>query len=363
MDEQGGRADAYASARIDTSGASDAVGALVQVLSGIDPGRPARSVVGSGHYASVLALDDRTGVALCTDGVGTKLIVAEQAGRFDTVGIDCVAMNVNDLVCVGATPLAMVDYLAVERADPSTLREIGIGLRRGAELAGIEIPGGELAQLPEMIRGHPSPHGLDLVGAAIGTVELDRIVTGARIEPGDVVVGLPSSGLHSNGFTLARRALFEQGGYSLDDVPSQLGRALADELLEPTEIYVRAVLELLDSPVNVKGLAHITGDGLLNLRRLNDGVGWELTSPLPVPPVFELIRVAGGIASEAMYEAFNMGTGFCCVVGAESAGDALAVLRERYTGARQIGAVTAEAGIVSVPPAGIAGDKDGFRPL
>jgi phosphoribosylformylglycinamidine cyclo-ligase len=257
----------------------------------------------------------------------------------------------------------MVDYLAVERADPSTLREIGIGLRRGAELAGIEIPGGELAQLPEMIRGHPSPHGLDLVGAAIGTVELDRIVTGARIEPGDVVVGLPSSGLHSNGFTLARRALFEQGGYSLDDVPSQLGRALADELLEPTEIYVRAVLELLDSPVNVKGLAHITGDGLLNLRRLNDGVGWELTSPLPVPPVFELIRVAGGIASEAMYEAFNMGTGFCCVVGAESAGDALAVLRERYTGARQIGAVTAEAGIVSVPPAGIAGDKDGFRPL
>ena len=173
-------------------------------------GRAARSWA-PGHYASVLALDERTGIALCTDGVGTKLIVAEQAGRFDTVGIDCVAMNVNDLICVGAEPRAMVDYLAVEQADADVLAAIGARPKAGAEEARIEIPGGELAQLPEMVRGHPSPSGLDLVGAAIGIVPLDRVVTGERIAPGDAVIGLPSTGLHSNGFTLARRALLERG--------------------------------------------------------------------------------------------------------------------------------------------------------
>ena len=151
-------------------------------------------MVGTGHYASVLAIDERTGIAICTDGVGTKVIVAMQAGRFDTIGIDCVAMNVNDLICVGAEPIAMLDYLAVEQPDAEMLQAIGEGLRKGAELAGIEIPGGELAELPELIRGHPSPLGFDLAGAAFGTVELDRIITGSAIEPGDVVIALPSSG-------------------------------------------------------------------------------------------------------------------------------------------------------------------------
>src|SRR5215208_4838267 len=198
---------AYAEAGVDTSRAESAVAGLVSVLRSIDTGRPSRAVIGSGHYANVLRIDHRTGIALATDGVGSKIIVAEELGKFDTVGIDCIAMNVNDVICVGAEPIAMLDYIAVEGADPDQLRQIAEGLKEGAEQAGIEIPGGELAQLPELIRGHPSPYGFDLVGACFGTIALDSVVTGASVRPGDAIVGIPSSGVHSNGYTLARRAL------------------------------------------------------------------------------------------------------------------------------------------------------------
>src|SRR5919206_1033908 len=182
---------AYAAAGVDTTRADSAVSALVGVLRTIDPGRPSRAVLGSGHYANVLRIDDRTGIALSTDGVGSKIIVAEELGRFDTVGIDCIAMNVNDVICVGAEPIAVLDYIAVEDADPDALEQIGRGLRRGAEDAGVEIPGGELAVLPELIRGHPSPRGFDLAGFCVGLVELDAIVTGSTVEPGDALIGLP----------------------------------------------------------------------------------------------------------------------------------------------------------------------------
>src|SRR3954469_3295853 len=281
--------DAYAKAGVDTGESGAAVRALVDVLRTIDIGRPSRSVLESGHYASVLEIAPGLGLALCTDGVGSKVIVAEQAERYDTVGIDCVAMNVNDLVCVGAEPVALLDYLAVEHADPEVCEAIARGLRAGAEQAGVEIPGGELAVLPELLQGHPSPRGFDLTAAAFGTVALDAIVSGAACAPGDALIGLPSSGVHSNGLTLARRALLEDGGLSLDDRPEELGGAsVADVLLEPTVIYVRAVLELLRSDVPVHGLAHITGDGLENLLRLNPEVGFTVDSPLPVPPVFGL---------------------------------------------------------------------------
>jgi phosphoribosylformylglycinamidine cyclo-ligase len=355
--------DAYAQAGVDSARAAEAVGRLVSVLRRIDPGRPSRELLGPGHYASVLAIDDRTGIALCTDGVGTKLIVAEQTGRFDTVGIDCVAMNVNDIICVGAEPLALVDYIAVEQADPVVLEAIGEGLKRGAELAGVEIPGGELAQLPELIRGHPSPLGIDLVGSCFGIVPLSEIVSGTDIGSGDAVLGLPSSGIHSNGLTLARKALLELGGLSLDDIPGELGRTIGEELLEPTVIYVRAVLGLLRSDVPVHGLAHITGDGLLNLLRLNPGAGYEIDDPLGPQAIFGLIERAGGLTAAEMYQAFNMGTGFCCVVGAEHAGSALELLRGHHPGARRIGTVTGEAGRVRLPAIGIAGGEQGFAPL
>ena len=353
--------DTYARAGVDTGEAARGVRALVDVLRQIDPGRASRSVLGSGHYASVLEIAPGLGLALCIDGVGSKVIVAEQAGRFDTVGIDCVAMNANDLVCVGAEPIALLDYLAVEQAEPAMLEQIATGLRTGAEQAGVEIPGGELAQLPELIRGHPSPSGFDLVGACVGTVALDAMVTGERCQPGDAILGLPSSGVHSNGLTLARRALFEDGGLTLGERPDELGGALvADVLLEPTVMYVRGVLDLLRSDVAVHGLAHITGEGVLNLLRLNDGVGFEIDTPLPVPPVFELVASLGAVPQADMWRTFNMGCGLCAVVAAGDEARALAVLSERHPGAARIGCITGEAGRVALPGLGLSGDAGGL---
>ena len=312
-----------------------------------------------GHYASVIRIAPGLGIALATDSVGSKVIVAELAGRFDTIGIDCVAMNVNDLICVGAEPLALLDYIAVERAHPAQLRELAIGLRAGAELAGIEIPGGEVCQVPEVIRGHPSPHGFDLVGSAFGTVALDRIVDGGECRSGDALIGLPSSGVHSNGLTLARRALLESGGLSISSSPAELGGAtVADVLLEPTTIYVRAMLELLASDIPVHGLAHITGGGLLNLLRIGDGVGYEISAPLPVPPVFDLIAELGQVPPAEMWEVFNMGCGFCAIVPADRAAQAVALLDGHHPGTAVIGRLSDRAGRVSLPGLGLEGDSD-----
>jgi phosphoribosylformylglycinamidine cyclo-ligase len=349
---------AYARAGVDTNRSDQAISGLVDVLRTIDTGKPSRSVLRSGHYAAVIDLNG-VGLALSSDGVGSKVIVAEQLGRYDSVGIDCVAMNVNDLVCVGAEPIALLDYIAVEQADPDVLRQIAVGLKEGAEQAGVEIPGGELAQLPELIRGHPSPRGFDLAAASVGVVALDAIVTGDAIAAGDAVIGLPSNGLHSNGYTLARRALPD-----LFEAPAELaGATVGDELLRPTAIYVRAALELLRSDaVEVHGLAHITGDGFLNLPRLSDTVGWSIDSPLPVPPICELIAERAAVAAEDMWETFNMGCGFCCVVPAGQAEAAVELLGVRHPGAAVIGSVTGEGGVVELPGAGLAGRRgEGFR--
>jgi len=356
--------DAYAAAGVNTGEADRGVRALVDVLASIEPGRPSLQVPLPGHYASVIALPSSlapgVGIALATDSVGSKVIVAEQVGRFDTIGIDCVAMNVNDLICVGAEPLAVLDYLAVERADPGQLHEIAVGLRIGAQAAGVEIPGGEVCQLPEVIRGHPSPYGFDLVGSAFGTVALDRIVDGSACMPGDFLIGLPASGVHSNGLTLARRALLEQGGLSLRSAPPQLGGAtVGDALLEPTTIYVRAILELLRSEVPVHGLAHITGGGLLNLLRL--GVGFEISTPLPVPPIFELIADLGQVPAPEMWEVFNMGCGFCAVVPETAAERAVELLGAQHPGTATIGRVGSQPGLVSLPALEIEGDSTGLR--
>jgi phosphoribosylformylglycinamidine cyclo-ligase len=275
--------------------------------------------------------------------------VAETTGRYDTVGIDCIAMNVNDVICVGAEPIAVLDYLAVEQTDPEVFAAIARGLKDGAEQAGVEIPGGEVAVLPELIRGHPSPTGFDLTAACFGTVALDRIVTGAACAPGDALIGLPSSGLHSNGFTLARRVLEPLG---LDARPAELGGAsIADALLEPTVIYVRAVLDLLRSGLPVHGLAHITGGGLANLLRLSERVGFAIEAPLPVPPVFDLVREHGAVPEEEMWGIFNMGCGFVVVVPEGAAGDTVALLAERHPGAARVGTVTDEPGRIRAPGA------------
>jgi phosphoribosylformylglycinamidine cyclo-ligase len=334
--------DAYAASGVDTSAADAGVAALVDVLRTVETGKSSRVVPLPGHFAAVLRVAPNLGIAVGTDGVGSKLLVAEATGRLDTVGIDCVAMNVNDVVCVGAEPIALLDYLAVEQPDPEAMRAIAVGLKRGAELAGVEIPGGEVAVLPELIRGHPSPHGFDLTAACFGTVALDAIVSGADCAPGDALIGLPSSGLHSNGFSLARRALRD---VALDDRPAALGGAtLADVLLEPTVIYVRAALALLGSGLPVHGLAHITGGGLQNLTRLNADVGFEVSDPLPAPPIFGLVQQHGAVSDAEMWEVFNMGCGFVAVVPEAAADEAAALLAAHHEGARRIGTVTDRAG-------------------
>ncbi|MGK2954379.1 MAG: phosphoribosylformylglycinamidine cyclo-ligase [Solirubrobacterales bacterium] len=321
-------ADAYAKAGVSQSDADLAVKRLVAALGKASIGRPSRQIDLSGHYAAVMKLDDTTGIALSTDGVGTKLLVAEELQRFDTIGIDCIAMNVNDIICVGAEPMAMLDYLAVEKADPDQAEQIGTGLARGAELAGIEIPGGELAQMGDMVRG------FDIAGACFGTVRLDSVIDGSAVSPGDAVIGLPSSGIHSNGYTLARSALV---GIPMDD--ERLGRPLGDILIEPTEIYVKAIMGLLGSGAAVHGLAHITSGGLDNLLRLKSEVTYEIDNPLEPQPIFNLIAERAEVPDEEMYEVFNMGCGFCCVVPESNENLALEVLRGHYPEARRIGGV------------------------
>jgi phosphoribosylformylglycinamidine cyclo-ligase len=346
---------AYARAGVDQLLSGNAVAALVGVLSGIRTGRPTRAALGSGHYANVLRLDERIGLALSCDSVGSKVILCEQLGRYDTIGIDLFGMNANDVICVGADPIALLDYIAVQEANPEVLEQIGIGLKAGAEQSGAEIPGGELAVLPDLLQGHPSPNGFDLVGFCVGLVQLDQIVTGGRIVPGDAIIGLPSSGIHSNGLSLARSVLTD-----LDEEVE--GGTVGDLLLEPTVIYVKAVRELLESEVDVRGLAHITGDGFLNLLRLEAHAGYRIDSPLPVPELFRLIAERGGVDDAELYEVFNMGCGFCVVVPREDADAALALLEVRHPGAAVIGQTTTATGLVELPKQGLIGRRgEGFK--
>jgi phosphoribosylformylglycinamidine cyclo-ligase len=331
--------DAYARSGVDQGAADSAVAGLVRALGKIELGRPSAQVPLPGHYASVIEIAPNLGVALSTDGVGTKLVLAEALGKLDTVGIDCVAMNVNDVICVGAEPLAMLDYIAIDKADPAVCEEIGVGLAAGATQAGIEIPGGELAQLGDMV------HGVDVSGACFGTVALDSIVDGRAAAPGDSIIGLPSSGLHSNGYTLARASL--DGLDMSTDPDGRLGRPLGEALLEPTVIYVKPIVELLRSEVDVRGLAHITSGGVKNLLRLAAKVGYEIDAPLPIPPLFELIRERGEVPDEEMHEVFNMGCGFCVVVPENDEDRALALLRAHHPAAGRIGRVTDDTGVVT----------------
>ncbi|RMF90936.1 MAG: phosphoribosylformylglycinamidine cyclo-ligase, partial [Methanobacteriota archaeon] len=265
----------YASAGVDIEVEGEAVQAVLSRLkkTGKRPsGKTGEVLSSTGHFCSLIRLNDRQAMAIATDGVGSKIKVAEEMGRFDTIGIDLVAMNVNDIICSGARPLTMVDYIAFEKVDPRVAGEIGKGLAKGAELAGISVSGGETATLPDMIKG------VDLAGTAVGLVDVDKIITGAKIAPGDVVVGLESSGIHSNGLTLGRKVLLKH--YSIDE--RVFGeKTVGEELLTPTRIYVKEVMETLEK-VDVHGLANITGGGLGNLARIT-GYGFEITH-LPEPP-------------------------------------------------------------------------------
>jgi phosphoribosylformylglycinamidine cyclo-ligase len=285
-----------------------------------------------GYFANVIDIGG-IGLAICTDGVGSKSIIAQMMRRYDTIGIDCVAMNVNDLLCVGGRPVSMVDYIGVEESDAEMLGAIAIGLAAGAKQAGVSISGGEISPLKDVMRG------FDLVGTAVGLVPLDRIITGRDLVPGDIIIGLESSGIHSNGLTLARYVFFKQSKLSVDHVFRELGITLGEELLRPTLIYVPEILDIIDNIPTVKALINITGDGLLNLPRVEAKVGFMIDDLPAVPAIFRLIQTQGGVGDAEMYQVYNMGIGFCVLVAAEDVDSTLSILQRHRRRARVIGRI------------------------
>jgi phosphoribosylformylglycinamidine cyclo-ligase len=295
-----------------------------------------------GYYANVIDIGHGVGLAISTDGVGSKVLVAQLMDTYDTVGIDCVAMNVNDILCVGARPLSLVDYLAVQVPEARLLEQLGKGLYEGAKQANITIAGGELAQIGEMIKGVRDGYAFDLAATCVGTVPLDRMLVGQHIEEGDVLIGLASTGIHSNGLTLARRVLLEQEGLRVDQYIPELGRSLGEELLTPTRIYVREVCAMLDASLPIKALLHITGDGLLNLRRIQAPMGFVLEH-LPEPqPIFRLIQARGRVSDAEMHQVFNMGVGFCVVAAPAAAAQVHAIARQHGVTAYDLGHAVAD---------------------
>jgi phosphoribosylformylglycinamidine cyclo-ligase len=343
--------DHYKDAGVDTDEAEAGLQRVVARILGTWPpqGAPFGVKLPVGHYANVIDFGNGNGVAISTDGVGSKALIAHALGRYDTIGIDCVAMNVNDIICVGARPVSMVDYIAVEQANASMLDAISIGLAEGAMRADVSISGGETAQLKGMV------HGFDLAGTAIGHVRLDRILVGQDIRPGDAVIGVESNGIHSNGLTMARRAL-EQGGIALDHKFDDLATDIGSELLRPTHIYVREALTLMERISSRKALFHITGDGFLNLTRLKDDIGYVIDALPEAPPIFPILQRLGKIETPEMFSVFNMGIGFCAVVAPEQADAALAIFADGGFRAHHIGrAVRDEKKTVRLPQYHVTG--------
>ena len=293
----------YAKAGVDIRKEEKAIKALIGKIKHIRKGFGEPILMG--HYASVI--DVGVGLAITTDGVGSKIMVAEALNKFDTIGIDCVAMNVNDLIAIGAEPIAMVDYIAIQKPDERVMEEIAVGLEKGCEIANITLVGGETATLPEMI------NGIDLVGTAIGVVEKDKIITGEKIEIGDVIVAIESSGIHSNGLTLARKVV-EKSGLSYEEEFD--GKTIGEELLTPTRIYIE-VLDIVKN-YDVHGLAHITGGGMLNLKRLKN-VRFVIDKPLKPQKIFNFIQELGNVDEDEMYRTFNMGMGFMIILPKDEA--------------------------------------------
>jgi phosphoribosylformylglycinamidine cyclo-ligase len=279
------------------------------------------------HYAAIIKITEEIAVAVKTDGVGTKTLVAQLMDKYDTVGIDCVAMNVNDLLCTGAEPTSFLDYLAIQKSDPDFIEEIGKGLKKGADMAKVNIIGGETAILPDMVKSAKGREGkgFDLAGVGVGTINSSKIIDGSLIEEGDVVIGISSSGIHSNGLTLARDVLFERNHFTVEKRFDELERSLGEELLEPTYIYVNEVLEMLREGITLKSLSHITSHGLHELCRMNGNFGYEINY-LPKPqPIYELIQKYGPTDITEMYEVYNMGIGMCAILPREQLDSSLQI--------------------------------------
>jgi len=356
----------YASSGVDTEQEGLAVASLIEAVGSSErlPGQLGAPVPLPGGFGGAIEFGDSC-LALATDGVGSKLQIANQLGRLEGVGIDCVAMNVNDLICVGAEPLAFVDYVAVPQTKPNVHAVLGASLSEGCSRARVTLAGGETATLPGIVSE------LDLSGTALGWFPRGGGITGEDLEVGDVLIGLPSSGLHSNGYTLVR-AVLERSGCSLEDSAPfdywhqsrEVARfpdcdgvvSLGEVLLNPTRIYVNPVVDLiLESrreggiceDGGIKAIAHITGGGLSNLLRLHDSLGWHIAEPLSVQPEFEWIAEVGSVNNKEMHRTFNMGMGMVVAVSATAADPVAEWLEQRLSGSRIVGEVIEQGRVVT----------------
>jgi len=351
----GGEPMDYASSGVDIDAEGKAISSLIDALGGSvrKRGQKGAPVPLPGGFGGIVEFGDSR-LVLATDGVGSKLQLASQTGWLRGVGIDCIAMNVNDLICVGAEPIAFVDYIAVPKTDSEVHSELGHSLAEGCRQARVTLAGGETATLPGIVTE------LDLSGTALGWFPKGGEITGERLQVGDAVIGLPSSGIHSNGYTLVR-AVLERSGLSLDDAApfdadgDRIVRwnegevTIGEVLLNPTMIYVDPIIDLVlacregtgpCSSEDIKAIAHITGGGLSNLLRLHDSLGWHIEDPLPVLPEFSWIAEVGSVDTREMHRTFNMGMGMVVAVSNAVEDNVAKWLSERLPGTRRIGSVT-----------------------
>jgi phosphoribosylformylglycinamidine cyclo-ligase len=356
----------YASSGVDIDAEGLAISSLVDALGSSvrAPGEKGAPVPLPGGFGGIIEFGDSR-LALATDGVGSKLQLASQVGWLQGVGIDCIAMNVNDLICVGAEPLAFVDYIAVPETDPKVHSALGSSLAEGCRLARVTLAGGETATLPGIVAE------LDLSGTALGWFPAGHAITGVGLETGDVLIGLPSSGIHSNGYSLVR-AVLERSGAPLDeDVPFDVGDdgriakwaggegiTLGEVLLNPTRIYVDPLVDLVlacregkgpCSSGDLKAMVHITGGGLSNLLRLHDSLGWDIDDPLPVHPEFSWIADIGSVNNKEMHRTFNMGMGMVLAVSENAAEAVTEWLSGRLPGTRRVGSLNDDGRRVTHP--------------
>lgn len=325
----------YAKSGVNIDQKSSAIKALVDEL-GYKRNGIGQTVRMSGLFASLIDFGDMY-ITMATDGVGSKLMIAEALNKWDTVGIDCIAMNVNDTICVNAEPTSFVDYIAIDKPNEEITKEIGIGLQKGAELSNMEIVGGEIAVLPEII------NGVDLSGTCLGYVRKDNIITGDKCEEGDLIISLRSSGIHSNGLTLARKVV-EANNIAWTDKVSGLSKSIGEELLTPTEIYVRQVLEITANHT-VHGLVDITGGGLRNILRMRQGLKYVISDPVKPAPIFQKIQELGEVEDKEIYQTLNMSMGFTIIAPADDAEE----IASKYPNADIVGRVEKGAGVLLEP--------------
>ena len=342
----------YSEAGVDRKARAESKQALMVLKKTYSLGRYGRVV--QLPYGNVFLAGDRY-LDLVIEGVGTKVLLAQLANKYDTIGIDGVAMAVNDVIRSGATPLALVDNFHTHTSDPHLVRKWLKGILKGAEESNCIVPGGEIGDVAAIIKGLMEGKGFDLVVASVGEVRENEIIFGTAVKPGDIVLGLRSSGVHSNGISLVRKVLFKMWGgkYEPFDIPDEFDKAIVFEVLKPTKIYVRPFLSVTKT-VDVKGAVHITGDAYLKFDRLvkySRGIGFEFSNFKP-QPIFKLIQqaapqVGGKITDEEMLKTFNMGWGFAVIVDKNDEDEAISVIEKDGVEAERIGKVTDSGKIVA----------------